>query len=287
MGDQLHFRVLTSNDLGQMHRSFIEAFSTYKVEMKMSREAFEDRMLDKLHIDFNISPGVFSGDKLVGFIFQTINNYEGQQSAYNGGTGVIPGYLGQNLTYRMYEFILPTLRSKGVKKCVLEVLEDNISAIKAYRKSGFEKTKDFQCLMLKEGILSRKGNISFQMKVVSDFDINRFLPIGEIESSMLDQLSQVKYHLNKEMILECLDDDHLIGYIVFQPHNGRIAQLAVKKEYRLQGIGTALVSKAHQLSESKTLSVLNIETEQRGLIQFFEKMGFTCDLTQFEMQRLI
>ena len=287
MGDQLHFRVLTSNDLGQMHRSFIEAFSTYKVEMKMSREAFEDRMLDKLHIDFNISPGVFSGDKLVGFIFQTINNYEGQQSAYNGGTGVIPGYLGQNLTYRMYEFILPTLRSKGVKKCVLEVREDNISAIKAYRKSGFEKTKDFQCLMLKEGILSRKGNISFQMKVVSDFDINRFLPIGEIESSMLDQLSQVKYHLNKEMILECLDDDHLIGYIVFQPHNGRIAQLAVKKEYRLQGIGTALVSKAHQLSESKTLSVLNIETEQRGLIQFFEKMGFTCDLTQFEMQRLI
>lgn len=267
-----------------MHRSFIEAFSNYQVNMKMSREAFEDRMLSKLNINFDLSPAVFSGDKLVGFIFQTLNDYEGQLAAYNGGTGVIPGYLGQGLTAKMYDFILPRLKSSGVKKCVLEVLMDNEAAIKAYQKSGFQTTKTFQCLMLKDGILTRNYEVAIEIKKVREFSIEEYAALGEINPSMLDQLTQVKYHLEKEVILECRKGIILKGYIIFQPQNGRITQLAVDQSCRQQGVGTALVSHAYLLSESKTLSVLNIAIEVEGVIRFFESLGFIRDIQQYEMQ---
>ncbi|WP_176214734.1 GNAT family N-acetyltransferase [Reichenbachiella faecimaris] len=268
-----------------MHRSFVEAFSNYQVNMKMSRDAFEDRMLSKLNINFGLSPGVFSGDKLVGFIFQTINKYEGQLAAYNGGTGVIPGYLGQGLTAKMYEFILPDLISNGVEKCVLEVLIDNEAAIHAYSKVGFKKTKTFQCLMLKDGILKKNANQTLEIKETRVFSVSEYGSLGEINPSMLDQLSQVRYHLSKETILEYRENEGLLGYVIFQPKNGRITQLAVHYKYRNQGIGAALLTRAHLLSESKTLSVLNIETKEEGAILFFEALGFARDLQQYEMQK--
>lgn len=287
MAGSLHYRTLTKDDLAQMHRSFVEAFSSYQVSMKMSREAFEDRMLFKLNINFDLSPGVFSGDKLVGFIFQTINEYEGKVAAYNGGTGVIPGYVGNGLTAKLYDFITPALLANGVEKCVLEVLTDNEQAINAYSKAGFEKTKTFQCLMLKDGVLKRNENESFDIKQVSDFSMEEYSSICEISAGMLDQLSQVKYHLNKESILEYRKEGVLIGYAIFQPINGRITQLAVSKVHRRRGIATALIKYAHRLSESKTLSVLNLETKEEGMIQFFEKLGFIRDLQQYEMQKTL
>ncbi|MDW3212248.1 MAG: GNAT family N-acetyltransferase [Reichenbachiella sp.] len=287
MASSLHYRTLTKGDMGQMHRSFVEAFSNYQVNMKMSREAFEDRMLYKLNINFDLSPAVFSGDKLVGFIFQTINEYEGQLAAYNGGTGVIPGYLGQGLTAKLYDFITPQLKVEGVEKCVLEVLTDNDQAIKAYTRSGFDKTKTFQCLMLKDGFLKSSFDNSISVKEVREFTIEEYLALGDINPSMLDQLTQVKYHLAKETILECRNADEIEGYIIFQPKNGRITQLAVDNKHRRNGVGTALVSRAHLLSESKTMSVLNIESKHEGIISFFENLGFTKDLKQFEMQKIL
>lgn len=285
MSSKLSYRTLTREDLGQMHRTFIEAFSNYQVNMKMSREAFEDRMLSKLNIQFDLSPGVFSGDKLIAFIFQTINTYEGKLAAYNGGTGVIPGYLGQGLTAKMYDFVLPELIKQKVDKCVLEVLVENDAAIKAYQNAGFETQKTFQCLMLKAGMLSKNSKQTQPIIEVDTFSEEIYRQLGEVQPSMLDQLSQVKHHLSKETILECRKHGELLGYIIFQIGNGRITQLAVKKENRRQGIGTALIHRAHQLSESKSLSVLNIETHQEQAINFFVKLGFNLDLQQYEMQR--
>ncbi|MEP2024388.1 MAG: GNAT family N-acetyltransferase [Reichenbachiella sp.] len=276
---------MSKEDLGQMHRSFIEAFSKYQVNMKMTREAFEDRMLFKLNINFDLSPGVFSGDKLVGFIFQTTNEYEGQWAAYNGGTGVIPGYLGLGLTSKMYDYIKPALLEEGVKKCVLEVLVENEVAIKAYEKAGFGKVKTFQCLMLKDARLKREARSSVEIKTVRASSIEEYQTLGEIQSSMLDQLNQVKYHLPHEIILETRNNRMLIGYMIFQPRNGRITQLAVHPAHRKQGIGTALICRAHALSVNKKMSILNIESKETGIISFLEKLGFNRDLQQFEMQK--
>lgn len=286
MGGQVRYRTLTRDDLGQMHRSFVEAFSSYQVNMKMSREAFEDRMLHKLNMEFGLSPGVFVGDKLVGFIFQMINKYEGQLSAYNGGTGVIPGHTGHHLATKMYDYIFPKMVERGVKKCVLEVLENNTTAIRAYEKAGFEKTKTFQCLMLKGEQLKSNTSKEHTISRVSRFPLKEYQSLGEVQPGMLDQLSQVQHHLNKEIILEYRDECQLWGYLIFQPDNGRITQLAVDKNARRQGVGTSLIHEAYLLTKRKALSVLNIDSTAVDLIDFFLHQGFIRDLVQYEMQKV-
>ncbi|UXX80713.1 GNAT family N-acetyltransferase [Reichenbachiella carrageenanivorans] len=287
MADGLQYRTLTPKDLVQMHRSFVEAFSSYQVSMKISKEAFDDRMLNKLNIRFDLSPGIFSGDKLVAFIFQSVNAYEGELTAYNGGTGVIPGYTGQGLAATMYEYIFPKLKKEGIEKCVLEVLRDNASAIRSYQKAGFEQVKLFQCLMLKDGVLKTTANQKIRVQEVSDFMVAEYAALATIKASWLDELSQIKYHLSKETILEHRVEGRLLGYLIFQPVNGRIAHLAVRSDQRGKGIATALVTRAHILSESKTLSILNIEMKEEGVINFFMKLGFQRDLQQFEMQKTL
>lgn len=285
MADRLQYRTLTPKDLGQMHRSFVEAFSSYQVSMKISREAFEDRMLNKLNIRFDLSPGVFSGDKLVAFIFQSVNVYEGQSTAYNGGTGVIPGYTGHGLAVKMYDYILPKLKKEGIERCVLEVLVDNASAIRSYHKAGFEQVKSFQCLMLKDGVLQAAADQKIPLQQVPDFSVDEYASFATIKASWLDELSQIKHHLVKETILEYRVGGRLLGYLIFQPANGRISSLAVSPDQRGKGIATALIARAHVLSESKTLSVLNIEMKETDVINFFVKLGFQRDLQQFEMQK--
>ena len=60
--------------------------------------------------------------------------------------------------------------------------------------------------------------------------------------------------------------------------------MAVKPQYRKKGIGTNLLHKAYNLSDNKSLSVLNIEKQETELVLFFEANGFVNELDQFEME---
>lgn len=53
---------------------------------------------------------------------------------------MVPEFRGKNATIKMYKHILPILSENGVKKIILEVMEQNVAAIKSYLNSGFKKT---------------------------------------------------------------------------------------------------------------------------------------------------
>jgi hypothetical protein len=118
----LQFKVLCPSDFAQMYRTFIEAFSSYPIRMDLTKDAFRDRMIGKVNISYDHSVGVFHSEKLIGFIFNSINEYEGIKTAYNGGTDVLEDYWGQNLTKKMYDHVLPILKRDQVKRCILEVI---------------------------------------------------------------------------------------------------------------------------------------------------------------------
>ena len=141
----IHIRLLVPSDLNQFYFTFQEAFDDYSVDLRLDRKAFDRRMLDKLGIDWGLSVGAFSGDKMVGFIAHTANYYQNQPYAYNGGTGVIPEYRGLNLTVHMYDLAIKHLRDRKIDRCVLEVIDHNRSAIDAYSKVGFKKTRILKC----------------------------------------------------------------------------------------------------------------------------------------------
>ena len=111
--------------MAQMHRTFSESFSDYAVPYNLTLDEFRRKMKFKINLDYTTSMGAFSNQKLVAFIFHSINHYEGSLMAYNAGTGVVPGHRGNCLPIEIYERCLPLLSKAGVDYSVLEVLEQN------------------------------------------------------------------------------------------------------------------------------------------------------------------
>jgi len=280
----LTLRTLTPDDFPQMYRSFIEAFSQYTVNMSMSKEAFEQRMIHKLNLNYDLSPAAFDSEKLVGFIFHTINNYEVKLTAYNGGTGVIPGYWGQNITKHLHDFIIPNLKNQGVKRCVLEVITTNEHAINAYFKSGYSKTKLYKCFKL----LSKLPKVEFQpnltIQVQPNPDFKTYQKLTSYQASMLDSFTSLSFSLNNETVLEVMRENEIAAYAIYQHKIGRISQFSVKEKYRRQGIGTALLHQIQKRSSIKNLTVINVEKSNFSIIAFLNKLGFENQLDQWEME---
>lgn len=268
-----------------MHQAFIEAFSDYSVPFTLDLAAFQAKFIEKLHLDFGLSCGAFDRDRLVGFIFTSVAEYEGRKTAYNGGTGVLPAYRGRQLTSSMYESLLRAFRQAQIQQSVLEVITDNERALTAYGRVGFRKSRHFHCFKLKESF-QPEPLLTEELEFVhsSAFDWRYYEMFKDTSPSFLDSPENLKHHLKKEFILYVRKLGQTVAYAIFQPQNGRISQLAVSKAHRQQQIGRALIAKVAQLAENPRLTVLNVDSEQSDLIAFLEKAGFVNEIDQYEMR---
>lgn len=264
-----------------MHRSFTEAFEDYAVNFELSYHQFANRLLRKLNIEFDYSMGAFSGDKLVGFLFHTINTYDRKMMAYNGGTGIIPGHRGYGLTKKMYEILIPSIATSGAQAIVLEVLKTNKIAIKTYRQIGFEKIRIFESFRLINEVEMKETR---DLSILKSVDLKaEYETFGNQSVSFGDTFDQLQYNLENERILEAWISNEPVGYIIFQPSLGRISQFAVQKQFRRKGIGTNLIREA-QNESLKPLTVINVHKRDHETIKFLGATGFIHSLTQLEMQ---
>ncbi|MEQ9300414.1 MAG: GNAT family N-acetyltransferase [Cyclobacteriaceae bacterium] len=277
----IHIRLMTSADLAQLHYTFLEAFSDYNIEMHLDRKAFERRMLDKLSIDWSLSVGAFSGDKMVGFIAHTANDYQSERYAYNGGTGVIPEYRGLNLTEHMYGLAIKYMRESLINKCVLEVLDSNSNAINTYEKVGFKKARFLKCYKLSNTfVLADRSECKVKFL---NTDALKELP-DSIVPSFMDSWDQlIRNSTNEKMILLREDNKSVNGYCVFQPENGRIARIWVREEHRRRGLGKSLLSMVANHCAKKSLTVINVDENDQAAHQFLIACGFENQINQWEM----
>jgi ribosomal protein S18 acetylase RimI-like enzyme len=70
---------------------------------------------------------------------------DGKLVVYNGGTGVIPENRKSGWVREMYDLILPVLKEQGAEKLVLEVITENVPAIKSYEKFGYTVSRKLKC----------------------------------------------------------------------------------------------------------------------------------------------
>jgi len=270
-----------------MHRTFTEAFEGYPVPMKLTYEQFRERSLKRLNLCFDLSVGAFSSEKLVGFVFHTQNLYHGERVIYNGGTGVIPGHRGNNLTVRMYQKLVAH-HPREVRKCVLEVITTNSYAREAYDKAGFQVTKLLKCYKISarpfeaktllKGVTFNEGKLDSNEKY-SSFD--------SYQSSFADSFDQLIFNEKAEKVIECYYDGAVIGYLIFQPSTGRINRIGVSEPHRRKGVGSWLLNEAYRMAGGKPLHVVNVPDEATGIHHFLVAVGFKNELDQWEMELLL
>ena len=82
------YRFLTDNDREILHSALVAAFSDYQVDMRMSREQFDYRLL-RDGIDLSKSVGAFKEDVLIGFCISGVGMWQDEKTIYDAGTGVV------------------------------------------------------------------------------------------------------------------------------------------------------------------------------------------------------
>jgi ribosomal protein S18 acetylase RimI-like enzyme len=142
------FKNLVDTTYEELHQTFVDAFSDYALDISyMTPQIMKNRAI-KNGYDPESSVGVYSNGKMVGFTLVGIDKHYERPAAFDIATGIVKSFRGNGIAARMFDFIKPKLAEKKIEVFYLEVLQQNISAIKAYKKAGFQINRKLDCFIL-------------------------------------------------------------------------------------------------------------------------------------------
>jgi ribosomal protein S18 acetylase RimI-like enzyme len=248
------------------------AFADYFIKIELNENNFNEKVLVE-NIILEKSIGAFLDNNLVGFILVSID----ENKSYNAGTGVLPNCRGNDLTKKMYEVLLPKLQAENIILQQLEVITENIPAIKTYEKIGFKKTKTLACF--KGSIKNLKINNDVELKILDEIDETRFSDFWNAQPSWQNSFLAIKRTKSLHKIVGAFLKEKLVGYIIYTA-SGRIKQFAVDKNFRCLGIGQTLFS---QLNNQEII-ITNIDENDQESLSFLSKIGLKIFIEQFEME---
>ncbi|MEP4532176.1 MAG: GNAT family N-acetyltransferase [Cyclobacteriaceae bacterium] len=278
-------RLFGESDFEDLHRAFVDAFSSNAVRFQPKPEDFKKRIFNKLNISLESSViAVNEHNDIIGFSLFTIGYYEGVKAAYSGGVGVIHGYQGKGLAARMFEYSLPLLQEQKVNKIMLEVVTTNQRAVRLYERLGFTYKNRLKSFKSKNQVKAISGEVKIRKAENWQAEYEKFWTFAP---AFLDSSGHLTHNLPNETILEATISGRLCGYVIFQPGLGRISQIAVAETYRNKGVGTALISKSQELSINKEITIMNLPEDAEASILALQKMGFRNEVDQFEMELII
>ena len=285
MGD-FEFRGFRQKDISKMRKTFNLAFSDYIVPINLSHGQFIQKIIQKTCISFNYSVGSFSNKKLIGFIYNSINYYEGRKTAYNGGTGVVPEYRGNKLTEKMYDSIFPKLEKNGIEQCLLEVISNNKPAIKVYENLGFTRSKFFHCLKLKKesSYLQAFRKPDIELVIPQTPKWKKYESFCDYNACYLDSFPLLKKNKLNEYILEAYQNNQLVGFLIFNKKMGRIEHIGIDHNARGKGIAAMLIKKMIRVCRNKPIYILNLNERNYDVLNFFLRVGFKNEIDQFELK---
>jgi len=201
---------------------------------------------------------------------------DGRIVIYNALTGVVPAYRNNNLTEKLYKFALEIIKPIEPHHLVLEVIEGNYPAIKAYGRVGYDTSR---CLKAFKGPVPETDG-RFDIIELTQPDWDYLQTFWDCRPSWQNDTPTL-LKPNTGQTFGVMYNHNIVGYICYNPHLKRIVQMAVKHGFRGRGIGRALI--AHLWQFEKELSIINIDTKADGVISFFESIGWANFLNLYEM----
>lgn len=106
----------------------------------------------------------------------------------------------------------------------------------------------------------------------------------DVQPTWQNNCSAIAHSPDEKIILEARNEgDEVIGYAVFFPKIGSIAQLAVLPDKRGRGVGKALLKEVLTQTIAPALLVINVDSDAVDLKTFLKRRNFTRFLGQYEM----
>lgn len=276
----MEIKTLEDTDSKDILRVFNKSFSDYFIPFRLTEEQLKTKMLaDKT--DLKLSVGAFENGNLISFILHGFDIINNKRLAYNGGTGVIPERRGVGLTKKMYQFVLPYLIEKGVNSIVLEVINENIKAIKSYENSGFKTTRELVCYKGKTQITLTNKELEIKKLIKYDWNLLEsfwdITPTWQNSKRVLENLKPINVSLGAYI------KNQLVGYVIYNPNSSRIQQIAVHQNFRKLRVASTLIFELAKRYE-QGLSIINVDKSSKSINNFLSKIGLENNLVQLEMK---
>ncbi|PIQ21447.1 MAG: GNAT family N-acetyltransferase [Cytophagales bacterium CG18_big_fil_WC_8_21_14_2_50_42_9] len=253
---------------------FLKAFENYFVKMPADKDYYKRRW-KAAKVDFNCSYGMFDGEKMVGFIIHAIDKRNGELTAFNTGTGVIPEYRGKKIVKSIYEYAFKDLAEKGIEKSVLEVITKNDLAVSLYRGIGFNICKEYKCF---------NGNIKTDSSLQPEL---REIDLNDVDWSSLPHQQLYSWDNQQESILEgnyrffqVIHNEKPESFFIINPDQNYLAQFdLINKE---NNGWKRLFMGINKISESIKINNIDVRLKEKqdNLILF----GLENTVDQFEME---
>jgi ribosomal protein S18 acetylase RimI-like enzyme len=274
------FKCLNPADFEPLYKCFLAAFSDYVVSMEVSREQFRQRLV-RDGVDLEKSVAAFDGGEMVGFSLNALGKWQGQSTAYDSGTGVVPSHRGTGIGKSLFEYMFEVLLDQSISQCLLEVISTNSPAVGLYEKLGFQQTRKL-AVLADIGTERSHKRASFELRRLQTFDWQTLSSFWDGYPSWQNAIDAVTRAEKDCRALAAYKGDSCVGYgIVFAPA-GNLMQLAVQREHRRQGVGSSILG-ALQAELNAPLKVINIDRRLDETLRFYEMQGFKLVLDQFEM----
>ncbi len=276
-------KTLEKTSFLEIAQTFNDVFADYFFPVRITKEQLEDKFsYEGGRLDLSV--GIFENRKLVAFMLHFIKVIDGEKIIYNGGTGVDPEYRGNQLTSKMYDFIIPILKDNHVARMVLEVITKNSSAFKIYRNRGFQILREVECFQGKlNGVIQNELSASFEIIELTDLDWNSLQSFWDYVPTWQNSITTMNNRQQQNLQLGILQKGTIVGYLIYNPKLKRIHQLAIDKAYRNRGLGSQLLNRISGL-EVQNITVINIDSRMKNLKSLLQKRGLQYTFKQYEME---
>lgn len=283
----LRIDYLTGVPFEKIASAFNTAFADYYLQMGDRAENWLRNRMIKNGVESECSVGVFDGSELVGFSLTGIDIREGELAAFDAATGIVPEFRGRGLARQMFDFALPRLRERKVRSFLLEVLQVNEPAIRAYRKTGFSITREFDCFERQAGAHGDRewsGDHS-----IVNLDKERLVHLADHfdwTPSWENSITSISRIPDELLSFGAFDGNDLIGTLAYYPLLQWIVNLAVRRDRRREGIASSLLSHlAKHLPEGTgKIKLINVMHEDHRFRAALERNGFNQFVSQYEMK---
>ncbi len=281
---------LRSVDRQKIHAAFLEAFADYSMGSPAGLP--EERLLLRMRknaVDFDLSVGAYEDGRMIGFTLIGVDTWGGAVSAYDAGTGIFPAFRGQGLARRMLDHALPALRERGVERFVLEVLQTNEPAIKAYRKAGFTTTRELRSYVADVALLASCGTSDFALRTISSAQFEEVVADMDWPPSFENRVTAIRAIPDAVSLVGAFDGNSCVGVYAYSAPLRWLLSVFVARPHRRCGVARALFAHAAAgVPEGVTrLAALNVDGSDLGMQESLAHLGFGKLVDQFEMERLV
>lgn len=280
---QITVQSLACIDVHTLRSCFNTAFKNYYKPVYLSRQEFADKLITEA-IDLKLSFGIFDDEELVGFILNGIDIANNQRVAYNAASGILPEYRGYKLSYLMFENNIEQLKQSGISKIVLEVIEQNIPAIKLYDHFGFTVTRKLNTYYGKQ-VLRELEPIDIETMASPNWDLIRknceWKPSWQYNTNCIKR-AQSNY------TLQVASNDHEpVAYCISNFNTGMVAHFGCCNIDCKEKYLSALFRQVNGISNNQYTSVINVDSNALYSNTFLLSIGLSRFFTSCEMELVL